>query len=108
MSTDEQIHLGPESLLDELQSLLEKQIELAQQGNISGIEVLSRQAGSLVEKIAQMRIPESAEFKSQREQLQKLYKELCLAIAAQRADICERLSWVRKGRKTVEAYRNNI
>jgi len=108
MSTDEQIHLVPESLLDELQSLLEKQIELAQQGNISGIEVLSRQASFLVEKIAQTGILESAEFKNRREQLQKLYKELCLVITAQKADTSEALSQVRKGRKTVEIYRNNI
>jgi len=103
MSTDKQIHL-----LDDLQSLLEKQIELAKQGNISDVEVLSKQTSSLVEKIAQAGIIELAEFKNRREQLQKLYKDLCLAVTAQRADVTEKLSRVRKGKKTIETYRNNI
>ena len=103
MSTDKQTHL-----LDDLQSLLEKQMELAQQGNISGVEVLSKQANSLVGKIARSRFPESSEFKSRHEQLRKLYQDLCLALTAQQAETTEELSRVRKGKKTIETYRNNI
>ena len=103
MSTDKQIYL-----LDELQSLLEKQIKLAQQGNISGVEVLSKQASSLVRKIAQSGVLESSEFKSQREQLRKLYQDLCLALTAQQAETAEELSRVRKGKKTIATYRGNI
>jgi len=58
MSTEKQTHL-----LDDLQDLLEKQIELAQQGNISGVEVLSKQANSLVRvlllQLSKPRLPES-------------------------------------------------
>ena len=100
---DEQIHL-----LDELQSLLEKQTEFAQQGNINEIEVLSKQASSLVRKIAQSGVLESSEFKSQRKQLRKLYQDLCLAITAQQAETAEELSRVRKGKKTIAIYRGNI
>jgi hypothetical protein len=107
MSTDKETFRFS-SGLDDLQSLLEKQIELAQQGNISDVEVLSKQAGPVVEKIAQAGILELAEFKNQREQLQKLYKDLCLVITAQKADTGEKLGRVRKGKKTVEVYRNNI
>jgi len=100
---DENTHL-----LDELQSLLEKQIELAHQGSIIELERLSTQASRLVEKIAQAGILELSEFKSRREHLQKLYKELCLSITAQRADIAEKLSQVRKGKKIIQIYRKNI
>jgi len=103
MSTDKQTHL-----LDDLQSLLEKQIKLAQQGNISGVEVLSKQANSLVGKIAQTGILELREFKKRRERLQKLYDSLLLAITAHRAEAAGELNRVRKGKKTVEAYRTNI
>jgi len=103
MSTDNQIHL-----LDELQSLLGRQIKLARQSNIGDVEVLSKQAGSLVEKITQTGIFESAEFENRREQLGKLYKDLCLALTAQRAETGEKLSRVRKGKKTIETYRNSI
>ena len=100
---DEQIHL-----LDELRNLLEKQIELARQGNINEIEVLSKQTSSLVGKIARPGVFESSEFISQREQLRKLYQDLCLGLTAQQAETAEKLSRVRKGKKTIETYRSNI
>lgn len=100
---DEQIHL-----LDELQNLLEKQIELARQGNINEIEVLSKQASSLVGKIARSGVLESSEFKSQREQLRKLYQDLCLSLTAQQAENSTELSRVRKGRKAIETYHKNV
>ena len=95
-------------LLDELQILLEKQIEFARQSNINEIEVLSKQAGSLVGKIARPGVFESSEFISQREQLRKLYQDLCLALTAQQAETTKELSRVRKGKKTIAAYRDNI
>jgi len=100
---DRQLHL-----LDELQSLLEKQIELARQGSIINVERLSSQASSLVEKITQAGILELSEFKNRREHLKKLYQDLCLAITAQKVDVTEKLSRVRKGRKAIETYRKNI
>jgi len=100
---DEQIHL-----LDELQDLLEKQIELARQGNINEIEVLSKQASSLVGKIARSGILESSGFKSQRGQLRKLYQDLCLSLTAQQAANSTELSRVRNGKKTIATYRGNI
>ena len=124
---DNQIHL-----LDELQILLEKQIELARQGNIRAVEELSKQADSLVEKIAQTGILAPADpapieprlgcadgrrrpehltqtiGAGQREQLRKLYEDLCLVITAQKADVSGKLSRVRKGKKTVQTYRSHI
>jgi len=103
MTTDKQVHL-----LDDLQSLLEKQIELARQGNISDVEALSKQANSLVEEIARTGILGRVEFKNRRERLQELCGSLCLAITAQQADTAERLGRVRKGKKTIQTYRSNI
>ena len=100
---DGQIHL-----LNELQSLLEKQIELARHGNINEIEVLSKRASSLVGKIARSGVLESSEFTSQCEQLRKLYQDLCLALTAQQSETAKELSRVRKGKKTIETYRSNI
>jgi len=105
MSTDKQI-----SMLDELQSLLQQQIELAHQGNSAGerIEVLGRQADCLVEKITQAGILERPEFESQKKNLRKSYEDLCLAITAQKADTSEKLCHVRRGRNIVETYRSNF
>ncbi len=105
MSTDKQIHM-----LDELQSLLEEQIKLAQRGNPASrrIEVLSKQANSLVGRIVQSGILESAEFKNRQEHLKKLYDTLRLAITAQKADTSTKLNQIRRGKKTIETYRSNI
>jgi len=105
MSTDNQT-----SMLDELQSLLQQQLELAHQGNSTGerIEVLGRQAACLVEKITQAGILERPEFASRRKKLKKSYEDLCLAITAQKAETTEKLCHVRRGRNIVETYRSNI
>lgn len=97
----------PESLLDELQNLLVKQRELIKRGNIKDVELLCKQANLLVDDIARTGILEQAEHKDRREHLQELYKNLCLAIEAQKADISKKLSRIRKGKKTIGAYRNN-
>lgn len=110
MSTDniQAIADEPSHLLDDLQSLLEKQTKLARQGKIGDVELLSRQAGCVVEKIAQTGILDLPDFKERRDKLQKLYEDLCLAITAQRAETSKKLSHVRKGKKTIETYHNNI
>ena len=98
-------------LLDELRALLEKQVEKARQGNIKDVELLSKQVGSLIETILQAGILDPADpafNKVRREQLQKLYEDLCLAVAAQRAVVCEELSRVRRGKKTIQTYRSHI
>jgi hypothetical protein len=107
MSNDKQMSEFS-SKLDELQGLLERQIELARQGSISEVEALSRQAESLAVRLAQSGILQSVEFRNRRERLEKLYEDLRLAITIQKADAFAELRRVRKGRKAVEAYRNNI
>jgi len=100
---DEQLNL-----FDELQGLLEKQIKLARQGDIGSVERLTIEVSCVVDMIARAGILELDQWKDRREQLQELYEELCLAITAQQADIAEKLSRIRKGRKTIETYHSNI
>jgi len=105
MSNDEQV-----SVLDELQALLDRQVEVARQGDSAGeqIERLGRQADCLVEKISHAGVLERTECESRRKQLRKSYEKLCLALTAQKADVSERLSQVRRGKRIVETYRNHI
>jgi len=95
-------------LLDKLSSMLEKQIELARLGNISQVEVLSKQASSLVEKITRSGTLEWAEVKDRRKRLQKLYEDLRLALVGHKASVCRELNMTRKSRKTMKAYRENV
>ena len=76
--------------------------------NLNEIEALSKQSSSLVGKIARSGILESPEFKSQRELLRTLYQDLFLSLTAQQAENAKELSRVRKGKKTIAAYSDNI
>ena len=100
MNIDEQINL-----LDELQSLLEKQIEMTRQGSIIDIERLGSQGSFLVEKIIHAGILERVEFENRRQRLQKLYKQLHLALAANKADTAEKIDRIRKGKKLLATYK---
>ncbi|MHC4622303.1 MAG: hypothetical protein ACYS4W_00195 [Planctomycetota bacterium] len=102
MSASEQTQI-----LDELRVLLERQIELAQEGKISSVETLGQQADSLVSRIAETRILGLPEFEDRRRKLQQLYDSLRLALTAQKADVAERLRRIRAGRKTIGTYRSN-
>lgn len=97
-------------MLDKLRDLLEQQIEVIRKGEPAGkrIESLSMQAEVLVEKIKQANIPELAEYANQREQLKKLYDSLYMALSAQKADTKQQLNHIRKGKKILVTYRNNI
>jgi hypothetical protein len=97
------------SVLNDLKQLLERQIVLAHQGNIKGIEALCSQTGSLVAEIMQMDSLEShEEFKSDVENAMELYRQLCLMLTAERAEAGRELKQVHKTRKMVGIYRDNI
>ncbi len=98
------------NLIDELQDLLEKQIELAHKGDPGGkrFEELSMRTNFLVEKIVRAGILESDQFKDRREQLKKLYNGLYPAIATRKVETAKHLCRVQKGKKTIATYRNNI
>lgn len=97
-----------EALLDQLEHLLERQIELLGQGRIGDVERLSEQAGSVVAEIADSGTLELPEHVDRREQLQQLYERLRLAVSAQQAEVGGKLSQIRRGRKTIRTYRGNI
>jgi hypothetical protein len=99
-----------EQMLRELQSMLEKQIELVQHGNSSGeqIKLLGTQTDSLVQKITQAGIHKHSGYEDHWKRLRELYDSLYLSLECQKADAANKLCQVRIGRKIVGTYRNNI
>ena len=97
-------------LLDELEGILSRQIELAHQGDSVGEQfgVLTAKAGSLVGEIAQLGPAGSGQYQHRFERLRELYETLSLVLAAEKADVCEDLSRIRKGRKIIGTYRRTI
>lgn len=97
-------------LLDELDGLLKRQIELAHQGDAAGeqFNVLTAKAGAVVEEIARFGASGSGRFQHRFTKLRKLYETLSLVVAAEKADVAEDLSRIRRGRKIIGTYRRNI
>ncbi len=96
---------GHMRLLDDLQGLLEKQIEMARRGNLRRVEALAAQADSIVARIVQARVLEQPAFDARREHLTKLYKKLELMLATGKDAVSRQLRRVGSGRKTLHAYR---
>ena len=102
MNTDEQV-----CLLDDLQSLLEKQIERARRSDLRRVEALAEQADSIVARIVKTKAFERPEFDGRREHLTRLYKKLELILATGKETVGKQLRQVGSGRRTLHAYRNS-
>lgn len=96
------------SLINTLQNLLKQQIDFARQGQISTVQNLSNKSNSIAEQIAIEKILEMEEFKKYKKQLQKSYEDLSMALKVQKDDTAEKINRIKKGKKTVKAYRKNI
>lgn len=102
MNADEQ-----KNLLDKLQNRLEKQIELASQGNYKQVELIAEQNGEIITKIAEQRTFADENLKTQREHILSLYKKLELMIAAEKSIILNQQQQTDNVRKTLNIYRSN-
>ena len=96
------------ALLGELRAVLDRLIRLTSQGSIAELELLGEQAGALVEQIAALGSLDMPEFDRQRRELLALYNTLCAELTARRIETADQLGWIRKGRRTLKAYRASI
>lgn len=98
----------PDTLpLDELQGLLEQQLELAHRGSLAGLDKLGERANAIVAQIAGAGLTDSPAFRGRKLILEKLYQELYLTLAAQRQETATVLRTIRRGKRTIAAYRHN-
>ncbi len=95
-------------LFAELEGLLKDQVELARQDRPAELEVLAEQAQGIVDKLKQAGAFEPARFEAERQRLRGLYDRLRLTLGSQMDQIGQELSRVRKGRKTIGAYRQDL
>lgn len=102
MSTVRQIHL-----LDDLQSLLEKQIVMVRRSDFRNYETLTEQANSIVDKLVRTKAFGQTKFNKQRERLAELYKQLILMVTVQKDNVDKQLRQINEGKKTLRAYHGN-
>ena len=95
-------------LLDELERLLVGQIDSARQGQLGRVETLGEQVDHTAQEIGRAGILRRAEYAELRERLRGLYEDLRLTLSGQRDEVGRELSKVRKGRKTIAAYRRSM
>jgi len=93
-------------LLDDLHSLLEKQLDFARRGNMVAVERLSEQTEMCVRLIAEPHVLDAPGFQDGRQRIERLFGRLCLALKAQRVETSTALSAVRRGRRMLETYGN--
>ena len=113
----------PETMLDRLQGLLEKQLELVHQGNLAAAAELCEQADQYVQAITGNRgraSPLAGDRRAgthnrtapgsvdQWQRIERLYKDLCLALAAQRTETSDALSTIRQGKRVLRTYGNHL
>ncbi len=97
-------------LLNELARLLEEQINLIQCSDISGkkVEALAIQIQSIVSEVANKGLLDLEQFRDKREHIKRLYDNLNLAVIARSNETETQLNHIRKGRKTIDTYHENI
>jgi len=96
---------GQEQLLNELRSLLKRQMGLVRKGDFRACELLAEKAGELVEHLKSAKAPEKGDLRGQFESTTKLYREAVLIMAAEKDRLSRQLGQVNQGRKTLKAYR---
>jgi hypothetical protein len=94
-------------LYDNLQSLLEKQIEMARKGNYRHVKLLVEQAAPAVEKIIKIKPSDQPEFDDRRKHLIKLYQKLELMLKAEKSSVERQQKQANNVRKLLKAYRNS-
>lgn len=97
-----------ERKIQELTKLLQRQLDLVGKGRLEEVEALVGQSDPVVRQLSESRILECDEFKSEKQKLEKLYRKIYLALADRHKETGDELRAVRKGRRTLKAYRRNI
>ncbi len=97
-----------QQLLNELSTLLEKQIDLIRHDNITGLEELADLTEQLTLKIKEAGLLDKSEYEQQKNYLSKLYQELNLLLSTQKEATAMHLKLINKGIKTLTMYKGGI
>jgi hypothetical protein len=93
-----------------LEKLIQEQVTLIKKGKDDTVrlEQLSRQADVLTRKIVQMKILDEPDMQDSKRSLRKAFEALALVISAEQKQISDSLKKIRKVRKTIGAYKQNL
>ena len=105
VSQTELPHQSDEKLVTGLENLLEKQLNLMHKSRDKAVSDLADQTSDFISIIGQKKILNKDKFTIQRNNIERLFKELTLATAERKLSVTSELTKIRKGKKTVGAYK---
>lgn len=91
-------------LLERLQGLLQKQLDLVRQGRLTAAEALSEETDQCVRTMVEADLVRASGLETSRRRVEELYRELTLALTAQRAEVSAALGAVGRTRQMLRAY----
>jgi len=91
-------------LVDELQQLLERQLDLARGGSLASLQQLSERVDTVVSRITEAGMMDSPPLRSRMPVLEGLYRELCTVLVAQQQETSRTLRAVRQGKRLLRTY----
>lgn len=107
----------PETMLDRLQGLLEQQLVLVHQGRLDAATELCDQTDQCVRGITDARTgdptcgtsrlsppSEGSNSAGRWRHVEQLYRDLCLALAAEQAETSAALNAIRRGKRMLKIY----
>ena len=95
-------------MVDYLENILTRQLEKVRGYDLDGAMNLAEEANSIAANIGQQNVLDMPEFKDDRWRLERLYKDLCLVIAAEREEVGDKLRQIRQGIKALGIYADNV
>ena len=102
VSTTEQ----SEGLLDRLEAILDRQIDMARTNDFRGIETATEETRLIITEIAEKELLQQPHLKDRCNGILKRYESLTLILNANKETVAKQLSKVGKGKKTMQAYRH--
>ncbi len=103
---------GDGTVLDRLRRLLQRQLELVHQGNLAAAVELFDQTDQCVREVVMAQVPGTAGATEQVAArsdeswlgIERLYRELSVALTAQRNEVSAALSTIQQGKKVLKTY----
>jgi hypothetical protein len=95
------------NIMDNLEQVLQKQIEMTLKGNFKAVEKLTEDADREIKKILAKKTTEIPDFETKRQRILKMYEELDLMLSAEKEIVKGQQKMADNVRKTLSAYHSN-
>ncbi|MBN1124167.1 MAG: hypothetical protein JXA82_04105 [Sedimentisphaerales bacterium] len=88
-------------MIDYLENLLIRQLEKIRKYDLDAAVVLAEEANTVAMTLAREKVLDQPAYLEHRRRIQKLYRDISLVLSAERAEVAQKLSAIRKGIKVL-------